>query len=139
MVVKSNGDLVSAFGFVAQSNANDSRGLALLASLYKKAGLETPSLSGVASLLRTTDGETRRLVAVLVKEKVLVKIGNDAYVHRDRLAALRLQLSDLRGQTLDVARFKELSGLSRKHAIPWLEYLDRERVTRRVGETRVVL
>jgi selenocysteine-specific elongation factor len=139
MVVKSNGDVLSAFGFVAQPNANDSRGLALLASFYKKAGLETPSLSGVAALLRTTEGETRRLVAVLVKEKVLVKIGNDAYVHRDRLAELRLQLTALRGKTLDVAQFKELSGLSRKHAIPWLEYLDREHITRRVGDARVVL
>ena len=40
---------------------------------------------------------------------------------------------------IDVARFKELAGVSRKYAIPLLEYLDRERVTRRVGDERVIL
>ena len=40
---------------------------------------------------------------------------------------------------IDVATFKERFGVTRKFAIPLLEYLDRERVTRRIGETRVVL
>jgi selenocysteine-specific elongation factor len=40
---------------------------------------------------------------------------------------------------IDVATFKERFGVTRKFAIPLLEYLDRERVTRRMGETRVVL
>ena len=55
------------------------------------------------------------------------------------LAQLRAQIGELRGQTLDVARFKQLTGLSRKYAIPLLEYLDRERVTRKVGDQRLVL
>ena len=43
-------------------------------------------------------------------------------------------MRELRGQTLDVARFKQMTGLSRKYAIPLLEYLDRERVTRKDGD-----
>jgi selenocysteine-specific elongation factor len=39
----------------------------------------------------------------------------------------------------DVASFKERYGITRKFAIPLLEYLDRERVTRRVGESRVLV
>jgi selenocysteine-specific elongation factor len=39
---------------------------------------------------------------------------------------------------IDVATFKELAGVSRKYAIPLLEYLDRERVTRRAGERRII-
>jgi selenocysteine-specific elongation factor len=38
-----------------------------------------------------------------------------------------------------VGTFKELTGVSRKYAIPLLEYLDRQNVTRRVGETRIIL
>jgi selenocysteine-specific elongation factor len=41
--------------------------------------------------------------------------------------------------TLDVAAFKDRYGMTRKFAIPLLEYLDRERVTRRVGDSRIVL
>ncbi|MGZ4816102.1 MAG: SelB domain-containing protein [Terriglobales bacterium] len=40
---------------------------------------------------------------------------------------------------MDVARFKDLAGVSRKYAIPLLEYLDRERVTKRVGDERIIL
>jgi len=40
---------------------------------------------------------------------------------------------------IDVARFKDLAGVSRKYAIPLLEYFDRTRVTRRVGDKRQVL
>ena len=50
-----------------------------------------------------------------------------------------LKRSDGAGARLDVATFKERFGVTRKFAIPLLEYLDRERVTRRVGESRVVL
>jgi len=40
---------------------------------------------------------------------------------------------------IDVAAFKELAGVSRKYAIPLLEYFDRARVTRRAGDKRVIL
>jgi selenocysteine-specific elongation factor len=38
-----------------------------------------------------------------------------------------------------VSTFKERFGITRKYAIPLLEYLDRERVTRRMGDARLVL
>lgn len=41
--------------------------------------------------------------------------------------------------TLDVAAFKDRYGVTRKYAIPLLEHLDRERVTRRVGDSRIVI
>jgi selenocysteine-specific elongation factor len=45
----------------------------------------------------------------------------------------------LRGAHMDVAAFKQLAGVSRKYAIPLLEYLDREHVTRKEGDARLVL
>jgi selenocysteine-specific elongation factor len=38
-----------------------------------------------------------------------------------------------------VAHFKDLAGVTRKYAIPLLEYLDREHVTKRVGDERLIL
>jgi selenocysteine-specific elongation factor len=43
------------------------------------------------------------------------------------------------GARIDVSTFKERFGVTRKFAIPLLEYLDRERITRRVGDARVLL
>ena len=40
---------------------------------------------------------------------------------------------------IDVGAFKDLAGVSRKYAIPLLEYFDRERVTRRAGDKRLIL
>lgn len=45
----------------------------------------------------------------------------------------------MQNSRLSVADFKDLTGLTRKYAIPLLEYLDRERLTRREGDERVIL
>jgi selenocysteine-specific elongation factor len=62
------------------------------------------------------------------------------WFHADTLAALRSEVQALgSGASMDVAAAKTRFGVSRKFAIPLLEYLDRERVTRRVGDRRVVI
>jgi selenocysteine-specific elongation factor len=55
------------------------------------------------------------------------------------MQALRTLLAQRKGQQFAVPEFKDWTGISRKYAIPLLEYLDRERVTRRDGNSRVVL
>jgi len=79
-------------------------------------------------------------MTLLLREKILIRMGADAlYIHGRALKELKTLVGKLQGQTLDVAGFKQMTGLSRKYAIPLLEYLDRERVTRKVGEHRIVL
>jgi selenocysteine-specific elongation factor len=111
-----------------------------IASIYEAAGLAAPSSSEVAIRLNLKESEMRRLMTHLLRDRILVKMGTDeVYIHNSSLERLRGQMRDLRGQTLDVASFKQLTGLSRKYAIPLLEYLDRERITRKVGDKRLVL
>jgi selenocysteine-specific elongation factor len=111
-----------------------------IASIYEAAGLAAPSSSEVATRLNLKEREMRRLMTFLLREKVLIKMGTDeVYIHNSALERLRDQVRDLRGQTVDVAHFKQLTGLSRKYAIPLLEYLDRERITRKVGDKHLVL
>jgi selenocysteine-specific elongation factor len=64
---------------------------------------------------------------------------DDAFVHPVPLARLYAEMRKHKGQTFDVARFKSLTGLSRKHAIPLLEHLDQVHVTRNTGGVRLVL
>jgi selenocysteine-specific elongation factor len=89
-------------------------------------------------MLNLKESEMRRLVTLLLRDKILVKIGT-LYIHQGPLETLRGRIRELRGQTLDVAGFKQMTGLSRKYAIPLLEYLDRQRVTRKDGDLRLVL
>jgi selenocysteine-specific elongation factor len=114
--------------------------LSAIADAFRSAGLATPLAAEVAARLNLSDADLRRHMTLLLRDGVLVKMGNnEVYIHRDALQALRLQLANWRGKTIDVSGFKELTGLTRKHAIPLLEYLDRERVTRKDGDRRLVL
>jgi selenocysteine-specific elongation factor len=112
-----------------------------LVRLYFDAGLappDTASAHAAAGDPRTAD----RIINLLVRQRILVKL--DALLfHADRLAALKEDVRGLKAGSapprIDVASFKERYGVTRKYAIPLLEYLDRERVTRRVGESRVLI
>jgi selenocysteine-specific elongation factor len=97
-------------------------------------------ITEVASTLKLKEGEMRGLVTLLLRDKILIQMGSEnLFIHHEALARLRLEIGKLRGQTVDVARFKQLTGLSRKYAIPLLEYLDRQRITRKVGDHRLVI
>ena len=108
---------------------------------FARAGLKVPFLKEVLAGLPVDKARAQKIVTLLLRERVLVKLGDELVFHRDALESLRRQVVALKPTTpkLDVARFKELTGVSRKYAIPLLEWLDRERVTRRVGDERVIL
>jgi selenocysteine-specific elongation factor len=114
--------------------------LSAIAVIYRQAGLSAPLITEVASTLKLKEGEMRGLVTLLLRDKILIQMGSEnLFIHHEALARLRLEIGKLRGQTVDVARFKQLTGLSRKYAIPLLEYLDRQRITRKVGDHRLVI
>jgi selenocysteine-specific elongation factor len=132
--------LVYASGSDPQLPGPDLKSLSVIATAYDAAGLAAPSASDVATKLNLQDGEMRRLMTLLLRDKILVKIGTDGlYIHQRALETLCGRIRELRGTTLDVTRFKQMTGLSRKYAIPLLEYLDRQRVTRKDGNLRLVL
>ena len=85
----------------------------------------------------------RKIFQLFVDRGDLVAVTAEYYFSR---AALEILISKLRelarssgDSTLDVAKFKEIAGVSRKYAIPLLEYFDRARMTRRVGDKRQIL
>jgi selenocysteine-specific elongation factor len=114
--------------------------LAAIAALYRQAGLSAPLVSEVAANLKRKEAEIRALITLLLREKILVPMGGEnLFIHHEALSRLRSEISQLRGQMVDVARFKQITGLSRKYAIPLLEYLDRQMITRKSGDGRLVL
>jgi selenocysteine-specific elongation factor len=70
-----------------------------------------------------------------------VKVSDELVFHGSALVELRrlIAVQKTKSPKMDVATFKELTGVSRKYAIPLLEYLDRERVTKRMGDAREIL
>ena len=98
-----------------------------------------PALKDVLAGLKVDKARAQKIVTLLLRDKVLVKISEDLVFHRDALHDLRRRMSRKKRSRpkIDVARFKDLTGVSRKYAIPLLEYLDREHVTRRVGNEEI--
>jgi selenocysteine-specific elongation factor len=105
------------------------------------AGLKVPALKEVLAGLKLDRARAQKIVTLLLREKILVKLSDDLVFHREALADLRRRVAEYKTKSpkMDVAAFKELAGVSRKYAIPLLEWLDRERVTRRVGDEREIL
>jgi selenocysteine-specific elongation factor len=108
---------------------------------FASAGLRVPSLKEVLAGLKVDKVRAQKIMTLLLREKALVKISDDLVFHHSALTDLRQRITALKNSSpkIDVARFKDLTGVTRKYAIPLLEYLDRERVTRRVGDERVIL
>jgi len=109
---------------------------------FASASLSVPSVKEVLAKLPVEAKRAEKLLQILLREKSLVRVTADLIFHRDALAQLKGQLSAYKkskGDRITVPVFKELTGITRKYAIPLLEYLDREHVTRRAGDERVIL
>jgi selenocysteine-specific elongation factor len=113
----------------------------IIEQAFASAGLKVPSLKEVLAGLKVDKVRAQKIVTLLLRDKVLIKISEDLVFHQSALMDLRRKIATLKNSTpkVDVARFKDMTGVSRKYAIPLLEYLDHERVTRRVGDERVIL
>jgi selenocysteine-specific elongation factor len=121
----------------------EERARAALDRAFAAAGLTPPDAGAVAASAGLSAAVADRMLALLQRQKVLVKVDTLVF-HEQTLAKLKQDVATLKtaggGQArIDVGTFKERFGVSRKFAIPLLEYLDRERVTRRIGDARVVL
>jgi len=108
---------------------------------FASAGLKVPFLRDVLAGLKVDKTRAQQIVTLLLREKILIKLSDELVFHRSALDELRRQITAYKAKTpkIDVGKFKDMTGVSRKYAIPLLEYLDRERVTRRVGDERVIL
>ena len=111
---------------------------------YRAGGLKPPDAAAIESSVNAPRAIVEKVTALLLREKVLVKLDTIVF-HSAVLQKLKEDVTALKGSapegraTVDVAAFKDRYGVSRKFAIPLLEFLDRERVTRRTGDVRLIL
>lgn len=114
----------------------------LIERTYREAGLKPPDAQALASQAGVRPDVLARVTTLLVRQKVLARV-DELVFHESALQQLKMEIRSLRkgdqAATIDVAAFKDRFGITRKFAIPLLEYLDRERITRRVGDTRQII
>lgn len=106
---------------------------------FASAGLQTPALADVLRSSGVDSTRARTLLQILLRDKRLVRVSEDLVFHATVIDSLKSALATRKGEKFAVADFKDWTGVSRKYAIPLLEWLDRERITRRDGDARIVV
>ncbi|HVM75345.1 MAG TPA: selenocysteine-specific translation elongation factor [Candidatus Saccharimonadales bacterium] len=136
------GELVKRPGSEISLTAEEAKAKLQIEQAFQRAGLAVPSVKEVLAQLAVESRRAEKILQILLRDKVLVRVSPELIFHRDALGQLPGILQTYkksRGERIGVPAFKELTGITRKYAIPLLEYLDRQRLTRRLGDERVIL
>src|SRR5262249_30709238 len=137
-----SGEVVKKAGAEITLQPEEAKAKDQIEAAFAAAGLQIPSVKEVLAKLAVEAKRAEKLLQILLREKNLVRVSPQLIFHRHGLVKLKEQLAGYRkskGQGISVPVFKELTGITREYAIPLLEYLDHERVTRRAGDERLIL
>jgi selenocysteine-specific elongation factor len=139
--IQASHSVVSSYGRQVTLNSEQEKLKQDILQLHIKTGLQPPTLDELLKKFPQNTRTLRDLYYFLLQQGELVRVSEDVVVAANQITSLKARLTNSfpSGNTFSVPEFKDLFKISRKYAIPFLEYLDRERVTRRTGDKRVVL
>ena len=139
--IESDGEIVRLAGHRIEFQEDEQEAREKIVSLFRDAALKVPMMRELLPKLPVDPSRARKILQTLLREGVLVKVSEDLVFQRESVERLKSLLKEYRSRskTISVPVFKDLAGISRKYAIPLLEYLDREKITRRVGDERLIL
>ena len=134
-------DVIHEFGRKVTLKEDEERMRTQISGRFRAAGLQVTPVDEIIESLKLDRGTARQIIQLMLKENALVKISEEMFIDRPTIDRLIADIRALKSKNpkFGVGEFKNLTGVSRKHAIPLLEYLDRQRVTRRVGDERMIL
>jgi selenocysteine-specific elongation factor len=111
-----------------------------LETLYRKAVLQPPTTHAAFKEVGADRRTAQAVFFRLVEQGTLMKIKDDLYLHREAYEEVKARVLAYLAQhsSISVPTFKDLLGITRKHAIPYLEHFDQIKLTRRAGDERVL-
>jgi len=133
------GDLVDIPGRSRNLGGAEGDLARIIEERFAAAELKPPPVSELIHTIAQKPKVIEGVISYLVKTNVLVRLADGLFLHRNTVATALQHLQTRQGETVDVGAFKDFFGLSRKVAIPLLEYFDRTGATRRVGDQRQIL
>ncbi len=136
------GENVKPPGAAIRLDSDEASTKSQIEAAFAEAGLTVPAVKEVLAKVPVDAKRADQILHLLLRDKILLRITPELVFHRDALAHLKARLATYKKEKSDrisVPAFKDLTGVTRKYAIPLLEFLDRERVTRRAGDERVIL
>lgn len=145
--IEAEKDIVRAASYTQNLSAVEKEIFDKLQKAYTQAALEVPNLeNALAEAVAGTKSsrqDARKVFQFLIDSGEIVKVTEEFYFSSKVVAGLTEKMQDFAlkssDRLIDVPTFKDLAGISRKYAIPLLEYFDREKITRRAGDKRMIL
>ncbi len=146
-VLLSEKDIVRAREHGQELSVADEQVRKKIAEVYEKAALEPPALDDAFDRAGVPAGQgphARKILQLLLDDGSLLRVHAEMFFHCQAIEQLKSLLRRYAAEhepdrLIDVPKFKELAKVSRKYAIPLLEHFDRERITVRAGDKRVIL
>jgi selenocysteine-specific elongation factor len=134
-------DLISLPGRKISLDDSEETLASQLEDSLRRSGLETVGVEEFAQQMKQPQTKIRNLLYLLVRRGQAVKISEDYFLHKNTWEALKQKIREFKSsrKSFSVPDFKAMFQVSRKFAIPLLETLDREGVTRRSGNERIIL
>src|SRR5262249_22981074 len=139
-VVRSDRDLVRLAAHTIRLTPEQQRVVSGVDADFLRAAAAPPSPEEALAKLGVKGNEKHELFQLLVAERRLVRVQESLYCHAESLTTIqdRVVASLHEKRELGPADMKDLLGISRKYAIPLMEYFDAQRITVRQGERRVL-
>ncbi|MBI2822525.1 MAG: selenocysteine-specific translation elongation factor [Acidobacteria bacterium] len=136
-----NGEFLSVAGRSISLSLEDQGLYDCLERLLEASGVQPPSIRELLQNAGTEERRGRNMLFLLQQRNIAVRITEDLFIHRSHLERVEQQLRGHfpPGSQFNVGQFKDLLGITRKYAIPLLEYFDRQRITRRAGDVREMM
>ncbi|HTP64109.1 MAG TPA: selenocysteine-specific translation elongation factor [Geobacteraceae bacterium] len=133
-------DLVRLPGFKRAADTDLAGLQAKIADLLQKGGIEPLTTRELGELLKLDEKELNGHLNHLIRDERAIKVAGDLFYAPEPLLEIRDKLVARLKEKGEItpAEFREITGLSRKFMIPLLEYFDREKVTIRVGDRRLL-
>ncbi len=145
--IASEKDIVRAISHNLELSSDETLLRERLEKVYRSTKLEVPKLEdALLDVIRGTKSDknhARKVFQLLLNSGEIVKISDEFYFTKieidNLIAKLKKYAETADDKFIDVPKFKDIAGISRKYAIPLLEYFDREKITRRAGDKRLIL
>jgi selenocysteine-specific elongation factor len=132
------GTVFGSAGWSARISDRDQQLSDRISAAFQSAGWAGPAAADLATTLSEPLVRVEKMIKLLVEKAVLVRLGERLCIHRDALEAAKQEALRLFGQkrSFSTMEFRDALGVSRKHAVPLLDYLDKVRFTVRSGHDR---
>lgn len=140
MVVRTQGAYVSGKDFSTTYSRELKGMLEQIGTLYARAGIEVPLTAEVADRFKDKN-RAWQIIADMHKNGRLIKLNPASYMDS---RAYDQVLADLKGYLavhgeISLGEFRDLCGTSRKYAVQLLEFMDKKKITKMVGDKRVLI